>query len=985
MKKRRLSKFSFVLSLVLVVGLIGAKPNAVEQPEILKNKTELKQFTVSEKKLDAIAMAAKRDGGEAAEMVNKLKGNDFEAAVNRVLTECYENGETQHLDEFENNVGKEAAEIIKGYEEAAEERKNADALPYEAGVSLLSFGADVTEEEIKNIVKDQYGECEYIHKCPDGTYMVKVKNSLGLTVDKAVDTYGEYAETISTDSNDRLKPIVQANELVNDYFAKDQYYLNNMRAADAWQFIRGRSHSKVKVAIIDGGADLNCVDLRESSSSLSAEILSNGSIIPLSQSSQQYINDHGTYVAGIIGATANNGTQIAGVASCINNDVVELINIKIELYVDKIAMGIDYALQCNAKVVNISLGSARDQNDMERAAIDRFVAAGGTIVCGAGNDGNDAAYYPSDYSNTIGVVSVDSGYTIAENSNRGWNKDICAPGVSIFVPGAGDTTWIANGTSLASPMVAGVVAMMYSVNPGLNTEQVRNIIRSTAMDLGDAGRDYTYAYGFINAYDAVVSAAGGTTEPATTTTGAQTTDGPQEVFGHVISSGGNNHINVVWGSNVAMEQLGQKYNVYIDGVKRLSDVGCASYDFYDISAGTHTVKITAVYNGKESLGVTGEVVVNGESATTTTAATTTMPGYIKAGENWTDLNYWSVYFASGWGGNPTGSYKNGNSYNDFGIYVDTYSGAEWAIQLKTKVLNATIGTTYICKVSAMFNSNMTDTIIFKDEGTQVSKTYTLINGKNNFEIEFTPTADNTQIFFGLGKLPAGGNFVITSFSLEEKEQPTEPTTEEPTTVEETTTVEVTTEEETTTEEPTTEVETTKKTIEGGIEINGYQISATAKGMRTVYSVDSEIDGKDVVSSGVVYSLADYAEASELYVGSSSEYVKSYESTSAGVSGVLFSDSDIATSYAMTMLFATKAPAEYNANWRICAYAKLSDGTYVYTDAITYTIYAVADELYQKCEMTTKERHDYLYTDILSIVNKEYEVKEYEWSNTYVGA
>ena len=124
-------------------------------------------------------------------------------------------------------------------------------------------------------------------------------------------------------------------------------------------------------------------------------------------------------------------------------------------------------------------------------------------------------------------------------------------------------------------------------------------------------------------------------------------------------------------------------------------------------------------------------------------------------------------------------------------------------------------------------------------------------------------------------------------------------------------------------EAPTEEETTVTRIEGGIEINGYQISATAEGMRTIYSVDSEIDGKTVVSSGIVYSLADYAEESELYVGSSSEYVCSFASTSSGVTSIIFADSDLATSYAMTMKFAANTAEEFNAKWRICAYAELS--------------------------------------------------------------
>lgn len=173
------------------------------------------------------------------------------------------------------------------------------------------------------------------------------------------------------------------------------------------------------------------------------------------------------------------------------------------------------------------------------------------------------------------------------------------------------------------------------------------------------------------------------------------------------------------------------------------------------------------------------------------------------------------------------------------------------------------------------------------------------------------------------------------------------------------------------------------TIDGGIEINGYQVSATNKGMRTVYSVDSIINGKGVVSSGVIYSLADYATEADMYVGSDNYYVRNFESTSNGVCPNSLSESDISTSYAMTMRFATKYASEYNANWRIRAYAELSDGTYVYTDCVEYTIYDIADTLYQGSLMNTQASHEYLYTDILSIVNSAYEVKAYNVQNTVV--
>ncbi|MBE5958898.1 MAG: hypothetical protein E7254_08585 [Lachnospiraceae bacterium] len=172
-------------------------------------------------------------------------------------------------------------------------------------------------------------------------------------------------------------------------------------------------------------------------------------------------------------------------------------------------------------------------------------------------------------------------------------------------------------------------------------------------------------------------------------------------------------------------------------------------------------------------------------------------------------------------------------------------------------------------------------------------------------------------------------------------------------------------------------------VSDGIEINGYQISPISEGMRTVYSVADEIDGKAVVSSGIVYSLSDYAKASELYVGSDNDTVVSFESTQAGRLSRNYSKTGKTSSFAMTMLFATKNPAEYTANWRIRAYAKLEDGSYAYSDSFEYTIFDVAEKLYNQQLMPSQSKHDYLYTDILSLVNSSYVKKEFNLSKSIV--
>lgn len=172
-------------------------------------------------------------------------------------------------------------------------------------------------------------------------------------------------------------------------------------------------------------------------------------------------------------------------------------------------------------------------------------------------------------------------------------------------------------------------------------------------------------------------------------------------------------------------------------------------------------------------------------------------------------------------------------------------------------------------------------------------------------------------------------------------------------------------------------------IDGGIEINGYQVNTNIEGMRTIYSVEEKINGLEVVASGMVYALGDYVTKDEVYVGSNSKYVADFASTNIGLCSMNFSDSITASSYAMTMKFAVKTVKEFNAKWYIRAYAKLSDGSYVYTDVIEYTIYNIANEIYQNRGFTNQAAHDYLYTDILKPVKPDYIKVDFDMNSALV--
>lgn len=174
------------------------------------------------------------------------------------------------------------------------------------------------------------------------------------------------------------------------------------------------------------------------------------------------------------------------------------------------------------------------------------------------------------------------------------------------------------------------------------------------------------------------------------------------------------------------------------------------------------------------------------------------------------------------------------------------------------------------------------------------------------------------------------------------------------------------------------------TIEGGIEINGFQISTTVEGTRTVYSIEPEINDTAVTEVGLIYGLKDYISDDQMVVDSSSQYVVSYAGTKEnGLSETSFSESDTASTYVMTMKFSSFTEKEFNTTYSVRAYAKLEDGSYVYTDIVNYSVFSVAKTLYNNVQMSSIERHEYLYNKILTVVEPEYKEVDFDWGNVII--
>lgn len=166
-----------------------------------------------------------------------------------------------------------------------------------------------------------------------------------------------------------------------------------------------------------------------------------------------------------------------------------------------------------------------------------------------------------------------------------------------------------------------------------------------------------------------------------------------------------------------------------------------------------------------------------------------------------------------------------------------------------------------------------------------------------------------------------------------------------------------------------------------VNIEGIQISSRNGGVRTVSSVEPEIDGKKVVEFGNIYAVSDFGvKEKELYKGSDNKYVASFQATQAGISDYQFSTSKTAINYVRTMYDNGQDSASLQRHYMVRAYAKLEDGKYVYSVVHTYSIYEAADILYRECKMNTYAGHEYLYENILKVVDKNYIQVDYNWGN-----
>ncbi|HKE91593.1 MAG TPA: S8 family serine peptidase [Gemmatimonadales bacterium] len=236
--------------------------------------------------------------------------------------------------------------------------------------------------------------------------------------------------------------------------------------------------------------------------------------------------DHGLHVAGTIGAVGNDGVGTSGINWSVRIRPVRVIGVGGSGSFYDIAQGILYAAglpaddgkggtvmaPSAARVINVSLGGASGSSALHNAVI-AATNAGALVIAAAGNDGSTSALYPAAYSEALAVSAVGPDGQLASYSTHGSAIDIAAPGGDITdgggTYGVMSTVWnfVANtpsydswdGTSMATPHVSGVAALLLAQNPSLTAAQLRSRLTTWAVDAGPAGADDLYGAGIVNA------------------------------------------------------------------------------------------------------------------------------------------------------------------------------------------------------------------------------------------------------------------------------------------------------------------------------------------------------------------------------------------------------------------------------------------------------------------------------------------------------
>lgn len=248
---------------------------------------------------------------------------------------------------------------------------------------------------------------------------------------------------------------------MNDPLLPFQKYIYETSINRAWTITTGNPN--IKIAVIDGE-----IKPHEDLLLLKSYIYSLDAPIT-----------HATPIAGIIGATQNNGKGMAGITKCTLISYVAQTQPQPggDFTVSAVEKSFYQAIKDGVKIINCSF-RVREDIIVLRTAVGYAIQRGIVVVAAAGNDGTDEKNYPAAYPSVIGVGSTVDGAR-ASWSNYGSWITVSAPGQGLLSELPDQTTMI-SGTSASAPIVSGVVALVLSVNPKLKPEKIKQIIQQSS-------------------------------------------------------------------------------------------------------------------------------------------------------------------------------------------------------------------------------------------------------------------------------------------------------------------------------------------------------------------------------------------------------------------------------------------------------------------------------------------------------------------------
>lgn len=273
-----------------------------------------------------------------------------------------------------------------------------------------------------------------------------------------------------------------------EVFAQEQQVTWGIQRVDAPAFHLSAKGSGVKIAILDSGIDYTHPDLNAN--------YRGGFDFVNYDSDPMDDFGHGTKVAGIIAAEDNN-IGVLGVAPEASIYGIKVLGSGGSGSVSNVIKGIEWAVDNDMDIISMSLGGPSGTYSCKEA-VDNAYRSGVLVIASAGNYGsssNDNVAYPAKYDSVVAVSAIDQNDNLCSFSSVGPAVELTAPGSRITSTSMGGGYQYFSGTSASAPVVSGVAALIKSADPTLTNDEIREYLKSNAIDLGAIGRDNKFGFG----------------------------------------------------------------------------------------------------------------------------------------------------------------------------------------------------------------------------------------------------------------------------------------------------------------------------------------------------------------------------------------------------------------------------------------------------------------------------------------------------------